>query len=121
MGQPHRLVAVRGLAHHLELRVDLKEGAQPLSHHVVVVGDQDADRHSIPCYQSAIRHTCAGTGTRTLSRVPAPGALSIWSVPPTAAARSRIDRSPRCPGNSPCGSNPRPSSATTSPTPPSST
>ena len=42
--------------------------------------------------------------------VPAPGELSISSVPPRSRARSCIERSPRCPGNSPAGSKPCPSS-----------
>src|SRR5215213_8544461 len=41
-------------------------------------------------------------------RVPSPGALSIRSVPPRCATRSRIDFKPRCPGKELSGSKPPP-------------
>ena len=43
--QPHRLGAVGGLADDLHIRVVRQKHAQALAHDLVVVGDQDADRH----------------------------------------------------------------------------
>src|SRR5207244_11192165 len=127
MGDAHRLGTVGGLAHHLELWIDAQADAEALAHHLVVVSDQDAYSRGgsgtgsgcgrvHACLPSFQRQVWATSGKRARKSVPSPGALWISSVPPTAAARSRIDWSPRCPGKSRRGSNPRPSSATTSPT-----
>src|SRR5215472_8356153 len=41
---------------------------------------------------------CGGAGILTTTRVPLPRALATSTEPPTPAARSTIERRPRCPG-----------------------
>src|SRR6266568_3953468 len=43
---------------------------------------------------------------------PCPGGLSIVRVPPILATRSRMERTPKCPGKGPVGSKPFPLSCT---------
>src|SRR3954470_10295929 len=94
----HRLLAVRGLPHDLDVVLEGQEGAQALADDGVVVGDEHADHR----------------GTSSTTVVPAPGRESMLSVPPRAQARSSIEVRPRRrerrPGSS--GSKPTPSSAT---------
>ena len=59
--------------------LQLEIGPQALAHDRVVVGDEHADH---------------GTGTSSRTVVPAPGADTTVSVPPSAAARSSIEVSP---------------------------
>ena len=82
---------------------DLKQRAQPLPDHRMVVHQEHADR--------APRRRLGTRGTSILTVVPAPGVELTRSVPPTAAARSRIDVSPSPPEAS-SGSKPVPLSAT---------
>ncbi len=44
VGPRHGLLAVGGLADHLDAVLELEERAQPLAHDRVVVDDEDADR-----------------------------------------------------------------------------
>ena len=94
----HRLLAVGGLPHDVDVVLQGEEAPQPLAHDRVVVGDEDADHR----------------GTSRTMVVPAPGCDSMLSVPPSARARSSIEVRPsrreRSPGSS--GSKPTPSSAT---------
>ena len=74
----HRLLAVGGLPHDLDVLLQGEEGAQALAHDRVVVGDEDADHR----------------GTSRTMVVPAPGRDSMLSVPPSARARSSIEVRP---------------------------
>ena len=76
----HRLPAVSGLADDLDVWFLAEQVAQPLPDNAVVVGDHHADRH--------------GTGTQTMIAAPHPGALSMSTVPPSSATRSRMCASP---------------------------
>src|SRR6266496_4055534 len=76
----YRLPAVSGFAGDLDVWFLAEQVAQPLPDDAVVVGDHHADRH--------------GTGTRTVSAAPRPGALSMSTVPPSSAARARMWASP---------------------------
>jgi len=71
-----RLPAVAGFARDLDVRFLAEQVAQSVPDDAMVVGDHHPDRH--------------GTGTRTVSAAPRPGALSISTVPPSSATRSRI-------------------------------
>ena len=86
-----------------EVRLGAEHAAQALAHHRVVIGEQDPDH--------------AGSSART--RVPAPGALRTSTLPPAWPSRSRMPRSPYPPFTT-AGSNPRPSSVTSSDTAPGS-
>jgi hypothetical protein len=82
-----RLLAGLGLAHDVDLEVAqrLQQQPQPGAKRRVVVGDQQPERlaaHEL------------GNGRLTWTRVPPPGGLEIVHVPPTSAARSRIDGRP---------------------------
>ena len=91
--QREQRLGVAGAADDLVAGV-LEQPGEPLAQQHGVLGDHDAH------------------GSSTATRVPAPGGLSIASVPPWAATRSRIPASPRPP---PRAAPPTPSSATTQP------
>ena len=78
----HRLVAVRGDAHELDVVERAEQLLQPGAHHAVVVGDHDPDH---------------GSGTSNRTTVPRPGCESTWSPPPTSRARSSSSVRPRWP------------------------
>ncbi len=69
-----RLPAVPGFADDLDVWFLAEQVAQPVPDDAVVVGDHHPDRH--------------GTGTRTVTAAPRPGALSMSTVPPSSATRS---------------------------------
>src|SRR5208282_446381 len=100
----HRLAAVPCFARHLDVRLLAEQVAQSVPDDAVVVGDYHPDRH--------------GTGTRTVSAAPRPGALSMSTVPPSSATRSLICASPE-PACGAAGSKPVPVSRTASSTCPS--
>src|SRR5580693_3735257 len=99
-----RLPAISGLAGDVNLWFLAEQVAQPVPDDAVVVSDHHADGH--------------GTGTRTVSTAPRPGALSITSVPPSSATRSRMCARPE-PECGAAGSKPAPVSRTASSTWPS--
>src|SRR5262249_48429711 len=99
------LLAALGLADDLDARLAVEQRAQPLPHDGVVVDEQHPDR-------ALGRFAQRGTSTRT--RVPAPGALSTRSVPPSRSARSRMPGRPKPPPPRRFGSNPTPPSPTSS-------
>src|SRR5215469_1046777 len=99
------LAPVSGLAGNLDIWFLAQQVAQSVADDAVVVGDHYADRH--------------GTGTRTVSAAPRPGALSMSTVPPSSLTRSRMWASPN-PACGAAGSNPLPVSRTASSTCPSS-
>ena len=76
----HRLPAVARLAGHLHVRFLVEQVAQGLPDDAMVIRDHHPDRH--------------GTGTRTVSAAPRPGALSMSTVPPSSLTRSRMWASP---------------------------
>src|SRR5215470_849196 len=100
----YRLPAVPGFAGDLDAWFLAEQVTQSLPDDAVVVGDHHADRH--------------GTGTRTVSAAPRPGALSITTLPPSSATRSRMWASPE-PACGAAGSKPVPVSRTASSTWPS--
>src|SRR5207244_10809010 len=100
-GAPYRLLAVGGLAHHVEVRFAVEDEVEAGADEGLVVDDQDADH--------------AGTvmrGMRACTRQPGPGARGpVWTNPPTAPTRSRMPSRPwPPPGPPPAG--PAPSSST---------
>ena len=99
-----RLPAFSGFADDLDVRLLAEQVAQPVPDDAVVVGDDHPDRH--------------GTGTRTVSAAPRPGALSMSTVPPSSATRSRMWASPE-PACGAAGSKPLPPSRIASSTCPS--
>lgn len=92
------LLAVASLANDGDIRFQAEEIAQAVADDTVVVG-YHPDRH--------------GTGMRTVTAAPCPGLLTICTVPPSSATRSRM-----CPSPEPVcgtdGSNPLPVSHTAS-------
>src|SRR5918994_2920179 len=74
------LGAGRGLAAHLDVVGALEQHPEARADERLVVGEQDSDAHA----------EALGVGSRACTRMPPPGAAPAWSVPPTAAARSRI-------------------------------
>src|ERR1700746_2899018 len=75
------LPAVSGFAYDLNVWFLAQQVAQSVPDDAVVVGYHNADRH--------------GTGIRTVSAAPHPGALSMSTVPPSSATRSRMCVSPK--------------------------
>ena len=57
------LGAVAGLADHLEIRLRRQHGREPVAHHRMIVGEEDANHER-------------RRGTSAVIRVPAPGELS---------------------------------------------
>src|ERR1700722_8578164 len=101
-GPGERGGAVARLTGHLDAVLDLEQDAQALADHRVVVDDQHPDGHgSLPV-------RLISTVIRT--RVPVPPDL-MASVPPAAAARSRMEARPTPPDGA-CGVKPWPSSPT---------
>ena len=98
-----RLGAVGGVAHHVDVVGQVEQRPEAGAHDGLVVGDDDADAHADP-----------PTGSTARTRNPPPSAAPCSTRPPTAAARSRIPRSPK-PSElrpSPGASRPWPSSTT---------
>src|SRR5262249_47573731 len=98
------LPAISGLAGDFHVRFLTEQVAQSVPDDTVIIGDHHPDRH--------------GTGTRTVSAAPRPGALSMSMVPPSSATRSRMWASPE-PACGAAGSKPVPVSRTASSTCPS--
>jgi hypothetical protein len=99
------LHAVRGLAHHLQAVHHVQQRHQSLAHHVVVLHNQHANRflgHGCsfnlwvphPCFVFAARVSLFAAPRAAAPWFPLPGSLVTSSVPPMAAARSRIPVSP---------------------------
>src|SRR5207249_1750081 len=106
-GALHRLAPVGGFSHHLEPRLGLEQRAQPLAHHLVIVGDEDA---------GAVHHSL-----RINARTSVPGlAGRISSLPPNCETRSRIPAMPTPTGGELCALS-RSSTSEGIPTPWSST
>src|SRR5581483_11764329 len=101
--EPHGLLAIPRLADDLDARLPVQQGTYALPHHGVVVHEHDPNRGFT---------LTAHRGNSTRTRVPAPGALSTWSLPPSRSARSRIPRRPNPAPPLNAGSKPMPSSAT---------
>ncbi len=98
------LKPIRGLAHQLHPCFCVDQCPQALSHHRVVIGDQNLD---LPAHE--------GISTLTLTVVPSPGAETRANDPPNLSARVRMLTSPMPPLSlTASGSNPRPSSLTSS-------
>ena len=112
-----RLLAVRRLAHDLEVRDAREHAPEPVADHRVVVDDDQPDRahDAEPADAPA-----AIAGTRAETAVPPPGSDSIASEPATRVTRWRIAVSPNPdPGAAVAWSPPR--SPTVNPTPSSRT
>src|SRR5665213_3114958 len=89
----NRLNAIRGLSDHLDVVRQIQQGSQSLTHDGVIVNDQHADciLPHLPPPRCRYR-----AGAHNRITVPAPGELSMVSVPPIAAARSFIPVKPKC-------------------------
>ncbi len=79
----YRLRAVCRFADHLDIRGRLEQRDDSAADDRMIVGDEHAD------------HAVTRVGSETTSLVPAPGALTISSSPPTRASRSRMPGSPK--------------------------
>jgi hypothetical protein len=79
-GQGDRLVAVGGGADHLDVAEETEYHGQSFSDHLLVIGDEHADR-------------CAHAGSSSSTRKPLQVFCAV-SVPPSSSARSRIPVSP---------------------------
>src|SRR5207245_2058994 len=86
LGGGHPLLRGSGHSNHLKVPVVLEDGDQSLTHHRVIVHDEDAN-HAVPSRR----------GTEATTDVPPPGRLSTRSVPPSSRARSRMPRIPTPP------------------------
>ena len=84
---------VGGLAHHLDPVHHVEQRHQSLAHHVMVFHYQYANRFSFHL-SSASLGASLGAGACKRTDVPSPGSLVTSSVPPIAAARSRIPVNP---------------------------
>ena len=85
----HHLQPVGGLADDLEIGLAGEQGLEPIDDDLVIVGEQDASLH--PLSHRTLR--ADGKGSSAVSRVRAPSD-SMVQLPPSAAARSRMPRSP---------------------------
>src|SRR5262249_44562641 len=100
---------VRALARHLDVLLLVQDEPQALADHVVVVDDEHPDHGRPSC----------PAGSRTMIAAPLPGEASTWNSPPSSVTRSRISVSPiPCRSATALGSNPRPSSRTSTVTEP---
>ena len=106
--QRDRLVAVCGLAHDLEVGLDLEDHPEPGAHQGLVVGDEDADRHGgsqragWPAARSRRRGGGRATSgppyTATRSRMPQQAVAGRGSrVAPHRRRRGRTGRGSRAP------------------------
>ena len=89
----------------LEVARSARSGREPFVEELLEVWRVDVagqDAVAVMVDEWGIAHR--GASART--SVPWPGALSTSTVPPMAAARSRIESKPRWPGKEQCGSNP---------------
>src|SRR5215472_17613007 len=119
-GEGEGLVAVTGLADHLEIRHRVEHRPQTSADHEVVVRQQHPDGHGpvapLPVAAGIVRRV----GSCTATVVPSPGALSMESEPPSAFTRSRMAARPSPPpgrvATGRAGSNPRPLSWTSNAT-----
>src|SRR5690606_32051251 len=100
----HRGPPVGGFPHHDDVLLGVEQGAEPLAHHRLVVGDHDVHHGTHP----AIR---AGSSATTLQ--PPSSVGPAVRVPPTEAARSRMPGRP-CPAWSPVATGPVPGPLATS-------
>src|SRR5262249_27333417 len=80
-----RLGSVAGFTDDVDVRVSVEDHAEAVADERLVVAEQDADRHS----------GTDATGSRATTRKPPESIRSAWTVPPKAAARSRIPIRPR--------------------------
>ena len=93
-----RLLPVARLADHLDPGLVVQQSAKALAQDPVVVDEQDPDArarvilHPLLLHHHSFAPACRGITTWT--RVPWPTAVSMLSVPCSAAERSRIDIRP---------------------------
>src|SRR5207253_10010261 len=85
-----RLTAVAGFRDHFPVGLLVDHGRQAVAHHRMIIGEYDAD---IRLHDR--RHYEVRFSMRTLTRVPAPGWLSICHCPPIAPARWRMLERPK--------------------------
>src|SRR5439155_5792489 len=92
---PYRLAAVARGAEHGEVRLRVQQRGEPGPHHLVVVGDDDADGHWLILSGGApVMASGALAGSSASTRKPPPPASPVCRDPPTAAARSRMPSRP---------------------------
>jgi hypothetical protein len=104
-GQRDRLLAVDRLAHYLDVVRRLEQHPEAGPDQRLVVGQQHPDHRGPARPDSAGRPASAGSaprprlssGSRAVTRKPPSGRGPASTVPPAAAARSRMPRNP-CPG-----------------------
>src|SRR5699024_2850492 len=84
----HRRGTIGGIADHLQVRLGRQQRAEPLPHHGLVIGDEDAHHEDKPTVARAGRLACT-------TQVPSPAGPAS-SLPPTEAARADIPGMP-CP------------------------
>src|SRR5262249_4842751 len=82
--QLDRLAAVAGLADDLDVVLGAEDHAEAVAHERLVVAEENADDH----------RSVAANGSRAATRKPPSGTGSVSTLPPSAAARSRMPISP---------------------------
>jgi hypothetical protein len=122
-GQFDRGRAVRGFAYHIQVRLAGQHAPQPISHHRMIVGNQQSDHLGCSPGRQENKQTrkqgdadhdgCNGSVTATV--VPWPEALSTTAVPPSCSARWRMAARPK-PSAGADAAKPTPSSCTSSAT-----
>ena len=100
--EPNRVVRRAGLVLDLEVLLGLEQAAETRADELVVVDDEETDRHY--------------SGTSATTVVPAPGRDSTTTRPPKRPTRSRIPSRPIPSPVTRPGSKPTPSSSTTTET-----
>src|SRR5579862_2055022 len=79
-----RFLAIGGLGHDFHVRLRIHDGCEAIAHDRMIVRK---DHPNLGCRSA---HRLYSFGRRTLTRVPAPGPLTIFHSPPMAWARSRM-------------------------------
>src|SRR6266487_326374 len=91
--QRHHLLSAGRFAHHLQIFCRLQQGTHPAAYQRMVISNQNAQNgHSLFPFLDPPQVLSKGRRART--SVPPAGAGTISQVPPSSAARSRMESSP---------------------------
>src|SRR5437879_2628478 len=104
------LLARRSFTDHLDIWHSVEDEPHSVPKEPVIVSQHDANRRRHSGAFTICFSVSSTSGKRASTRVPTPAAESIVQLPPSSAARSRIDTSPM-PARTELG-RPRPSSTT---------
>src|SRR5438067_5776977 len=104
------LLARRGFADHLDIWRSVEDESNAIAKESMIVSEYNANRSRHAGAFKTSSSALSASGSRASTRVPPPAAESMVQLPPSSAARSRIDTSPT-PARTELG-RPRPSSTT---------